>query len=130
MALADADAGFVHESGELEDTLGGKAAKALHREARDREHPVSGVDRLRHAPDAPDRRPVVARRILIFDVVVDQGEVVKQLDRRGRRQRAPRVAGQRFVHERAEHRPEPLSRRASLRIQAEVVQHHPVEGLK
>ena len=72
----------------------------------------------------------MACRILVLDVVVDQREVVEQLDRRGRGKHTARIAGQRFVNQGAEHRPQALPGRASLRLQSEVVQHHPVEGPK
>ncbi len=109
LALADANARFVDELGEFEHPLGGKAVEPLHGQAGDREHPVSRVDRLRHTPHVPHGRPVVARGILILDVVVDEGEVVEQLDRGCRGKGTAGVAGQGFVHQRAEHRPEPLS---------------------
>jgi len=130
LSFADAHAGLVDELGEFEHALGGESAQALHGQTRCREHPVAGVDRLRHAPHAPHGRPVVTRGILVLDVVVDQGEVVEQLDRGGRRQRRARVAGEGLVNEGAEHRSQPLPGGASLGLEAEVVQHHPVEGLK
>src|SRR5579884_1838095 len=40
---------------------------------------VAGVDALRHPPDRPDGRAVVALPVTVLDVVVDEGEVVHPL---------------------------------------------------
>jgi hypothetical protein len=130
LSFADAHARFVDQLCEREHALGRESIKALQCQTRSGEHAVARIDRLGYAPHAPDRRPVMARRILVLDVVVDEREVVEELDRGGRRKRATGVAGERLVDERAEHRAEPFTRGSSSRVQPEVVQHHPVEGLK
>ena len=78
LSLAHADAGLVREIREVEDAFRREAPlpQALHGEPGDRVHAVSGVDRLRHAPDGPHRRAMVPRRVLVLDVVVDEREVV------------------------------------------------------
>ena len=132
LTLADTHAGLVQEAREVEDPLRRKAQlpQTLHGEAGDRVHTVSGVDRLRHAPDGPYRRAVVSRRVLVLDVVVDEREVVEQLDRRDGGQDALRLAGERLEHEQAEQGAEAFATTRPSRIEAEVVQHHAVKGLQ
>jgi hypothetical protein len=132
LALADAYAGLVEQRGDVEDAFGRKAvrAQALQRLARDGVHPVAGVDRLRYTPDGPDRRAVMAARVLVLDVVVDEREVVQQLHRGADGSHAHPVAAERLEDEHAEHRPQSLAAARALGIEAEVVEHHPVEGLE
>ena len=134
LSLAHADAGLVREIREVEDAFRREATspQALHGEPGDRVHAVSGVDRLRHAPDGPHRGAMVPRRVLVLDVVVDEREVVQQLDRRGRGQDTLRLirARQGLEHQKAEQGTEALATARPAGIQAEVVQHHAVEGLQ
>src|SRR4029078_4552115 len=72
--------------------------------------------------------PVVPPRVLILDVVVDEREVMEQLNCRTDRRHARSVAAERLEHQAAEERSKALSTTGAAGVQAEVVQHHPVEG--
>ena len=74
----------------------------------------------------------MAGGVLILDVVVDEREVVEELQRRRCGEHALRVAGQGLVHEDAHERSHALAATGALdrRGEAEVVQHHAVEGLE
>src|SRR5919204_5676132 len=64
------------------------------RPERERRDPVAGVDRLRLAPDRPDRGPAAPRLVAILDVVVDEREVVRELQGAGRGQGVLDVASE------------------------------------
>ena len=101
------------EAGLIETLAHGQDAFARERDVRrqaveghmcHREQRIAGVDRLRVAPHFPQRRTTAPQRIAVFDVVVDQREVVQQFDRgRGGQGGVPVAAGG-FAGEQRQHR--------------------------
>ena len=129
LALAQRQAGLVVEAHQAQDRAVGEAevGQAVEGDARQAEHRVAGVDRLRDAVDRPQRRAVAALDVAVLDVVVDEREVVAELDRGGARQRALVVAGDAGVGEQAEQRSHPLAARRPRPVECEVVADHLVQ---
>ena len=105
-----------------------EVGQPVERDPRQAEDEVAGVDRLRHAVERPQRRPVAALDVAVLDVVVDEAEVVAQLHRRGPRQGRPVVARDRRVGEQAQQRPHALAARAVGAVEAKVVADHRVHA--
>lgn len=72
-------------------------------EMRERKHRVAGVDRLRFAPQLPDRRAAASQLIAVLDVIMDQREVVQQFDRRSSGQRHAPIAAASLTAQQREH---------------------------
>jgi len=99
-----------------------------------REHCVPGIDGLSLSPHLPYGGTVAPRGVAVLDVVVDQREVVKKLDRRGGSHSGGSVAAQSLAGEEAEPWTEPLAAWRPLRSEpfvdvAELVLHHAVQSL-
>ena len=72
----------------------------------------------------------MAARVLVLDVVVDEREVVKELDRGADGQHTRAIPAERFEDEHHEDRSQPLAPARPFGVEAEVVLHHAVEGLE
>ena len=131
LALAERDARLVVEAHQPEDlrVAEPQLGQPVERDPRQAEQHVAGVDRLGHAVDRPERRPVAAFPVAVLDVVVDEAEVVAQLDRGRARQRRRVVACDRGVGEEAQQRPDALAGRGVVVVQPEVVADHLVDAL-
>ena len=130
LALAQRHARLVVQAHQAED-LGvaePEVGQAVERDPRQAEDQVAGVDRLGHAVDRPQGRPVAALDVAVLDVVVDEAEVVAELDRRGARQRAPVLAGDRGVGEQPEQRTHALAAPGPRAVEAQVVADHLVHA--
>ena len=129
LALAQRQARLVEEAHQAQDRAVGEAevGQPVEGDARQAEHRVAGVDRLRDAVDRPQRRAVPPLDVAVLDVVVDEREVVAQLDRGGARQRALVVAGDAGVGEQAEQRSHPLAARRPRPVECEVIADHLVQ---
>ena len=84
----------------------------------------TGVDRLAHAPDLPDRGPTAAQLVAVLNVVEDQREIVHQLDGDGRPQRVRVALTKGFAGEQGDIRPQPLAGALAGLAQPEVVLDH------
>ena len=81
------------------------------------------------AVSVPEGGPVVTDLVAVFDVVVDEREVVHKLDRGGDGHGLVDVATERFAGQEAERGPQALGeRRQALRRPAEVGTQHLVDG--
>ena len=134
LALGDNQARLCETPGQVED--GGRRHAALlqveQRQIGQHVHAVAGVDRLRFAPQLPHRRAVVAHGVAVFDVVVDEREVVQQLQRHGGGDGPRSVAAACFDGQQTEQRAQALAdgrlhRRELLVQPAQVVAQHAIE---
>ena len=130
LPLAQPHARLVVQPHQPQDLAVGEAevGQPVERDAREAEHQVAGVDRLRHAVERPQRGPVAALGVAVLDVVVHEAEVVPELDRGRARQRRPVVARDRRIGQQAEQRAHPLAARAVLAVEPEVVADHLVHA--
>ncbi len=85
LAFAERQAGAVKEAGQRQDGLGINAGASQFQksQASDTEEAVAGIDCLGLAPQLPERRAMMTERVAIFDVVVDEREIMDQLNGSG-----------------------------------------------
>ena len=90
--------------------LGASAGRAqpVNGEISDRKKAVPGDDRNRLTPHHPERRTMVAGTVPVFDIIVDQREIVDQFDSGCGRNGGRRVATYRLARQQAERRTQSL----------------------
>src|SRR5579883_703876 len=85
LAFAERQAGVVKEVGQRQDGLGinASAPQFQKSQASDTEEAVASVDCLGLAPQLPERGAMMPEWVAVFDVVMDEREIMDQLNGSG-----------------------------------------------